>query len=224
MNQAVITSNIIHSSRVSEAHKEWLYESISGGLSIFESGFGMKSEMYRGDSFQCLVENCRNALRAGLVIKTFIRSLNPWEGEGSPPKNTKNTINPVWIFDVRMGIGIGDIDLRLKNIATSNGKAFQISGRLLDEMKTTKSRLAIGSDDNYNEELMMESTLLDTILSRTSALQCEVINLKLLGYTEIEISRRLKIQQSAVNQRSISGNWNVISKMVDYFEKIYANG
>jgi hypothetical protein len=224
MNKAVITADIIHSSRVSAMHKQWLYQSITGALRLYDSDFGMKSEVYRGDSFQCLVDNCRNALRAGLVIKTFIRSLNPLEGERNTQKDTREAGIPVWIFDVRMGIGIGNVDLKMKSLATSNGPAFQLSGRLLDEMKATKNRLAIASNDTYSNELNMESILLDTIISKTSALQCEVINLKLLGYTEIEIARRLKIQQSAVNQRSVSGNWNAINKMVEHFEKIYSNG
>jgi hypothetical protein len=52
-------------------------------------------------------------------------------------------------------------------------------------------------------------------------LQCEVINLKLLEYTEIEIARKLKINQSAVNQRSIAGNWGAIHSAVKRFAKIY---
>ena len=72
-----------------------------------------------------------------------------------------------------------------------------------------------------DDELETESILLDALISRTTALQCEVINLKLLGYTEMEIARQLKIMQSAVNQRSISGNWNAIEAMVKRFEIIY---
>jgi hypothetical protein len=88
-------------------------------------------------------------------------------------------------------------------------------------MKGKKQTFAIATNEGFSNELETEFTLLDAIISKTSALQCEVLNLKLLGYTEVEISTRLDVQQSAVNQRSNSGNWNAIEAMLKRFEKIY---
>jgi hypothetical protein len=44
-----------------------------------------------------------------------------------------------------------------------------------------------------------------------------------LGYNENEIAQILKINQSAVNQRSISGNWNAIEILLKRFENLYSN-
>jgi len=125
------------------------------------------------------------------------------------------------MIDARISIGIGTVDLEMKSVTTSDGIAFNISGMNLDKIKSTRQSMIIGSDDEYSAELETEIILLDNIISKATALQCEVIYLKLLGYTEIEIARFLKIKQSAVNQRSNSTGWNAIETSIKRFETIY---
>ena len=156
--------------------------------------------------------------------KTYIRSLNPSDIYEVGKKNTANRkgiLLPTWIFDARIAIGIGNVDLLANRLAGSGGEAFQLSGHLLDKIKNKKQSLAISTNDQFKEELETEFILLDALISKTTALQCEVINRKLLGYTEIEIAKKLDIMQSAVNQRSNSGNWNAIESMIKRFEIIY---
>ena len=225
MVRAIITGDVIHSSRMSVEHRSWLFRQLSETLKQWNKDFGMRSEIFRGDSFQCLLKNPADALKVALLQKTFIRSFNPNDLYEVRKKNNpaikKGVIFPTWIFDARIAIGIGEVDLLRNRLASSSGKAFSLSGQLLDKMKNKKQALAIATNDSFNDELETESILLDALISRTTALQCEVINLKLLGYTEMEIARQLKIMQSAVNQRSISGNWNAIEAMVKRFEIIY---
>ncbi|MDI1234535.1 MAG: hypothetical protein PSX81_09655 [bacterium] len=185
----------------------------------------MKSELYRGDSFQCLLSDISTALRVAILIKTYIRSLNPSEPydiyNRRIPDKPKTILRPQWLFDTRITIGIGEVESEMKSIATSDGEAFHISGRLLDEIKGSKQTIAMRTNDEHNDELETEMVLLDYIIARTTALQCEVVNLKLLDYTETKIANILNIQQSAVNQRSNSGGWYAIEKMVERFETIY---
>lgn len=227
MDKAVITADIIHSSKMPEDDRAMLYKNIKESLKVIDKDYAIHSEIYRGDSFQSVVDNVADALRIALIIKTFIRSLNPSEPidieKKGKPDSRYTIASPVWMFDVRMAIGIGKVKLRVDKITASDGEAFQLSGRALDELKNTRYRFAIDSNDANKNALIVQSKMLDTIISKTTALQCEVINLKLLGYTEVEISKMLAIKQSAVNQRSVSGNWNVINEMVLYFENLYAN-
>jgi hypothetical protein len=206
MFKAVITGDIIHSSQLSDYSKITLMDEVNEVLNSFGKKKIMRAEIYRGDSFQCLINQPKNALRIALSIKTYIRSLSDES-----------------VYDARLSIGIGKVDLVMKQLSLSNGEAFHISGRLIDEMKKHKKGISIASADNYNAELQMESILLDALLAKTSALQCKVINLKLNGHTEIQIANLLKITQSAVNYRSNSSNWNAIDAMVKRFENIYAN-
>lgn len=228
MNQAVITADIIHSSKLNAENKALLYKSIKDVLGRTDEDFDSKSEMFRGDSFQCLIPKPKDTLRIALIIKTYIRSLNVSElhkvKSTSFPEKKRSIIYPLWMFDVRMAVGIGSVVTPIKGLGTADGLAFEMSGRMLDELKDSRQKFAITSMDRFKSELKMESALLDAIISRTTALQCEVIYYKLLHYTETQISKKLQIEQAAVNQRSVSGSWNVISKMVDYFENLYENG
>ncbi|MBP6021968.1 hypothetical protein [Ferruginibacter sp.] len=224
MIQAIITGDVVHSTRMNIEYRNWLFKQIAGALKQWDKDFGMRSETFRGDSFQSLVKKPNDALKLALLQKTFIRSLNPSDLYEIGKKNTasrKRILFPTWIFDARIAIGIGNVDLLANSLAGSGGQAFQLSGQLLDKMKNKKQALGISTNDRFKEELETEFVLLDALISKTTALQCEVINLKLLGYTEIEIAKKLSIMQSAVNQRSNSGNWNAIESMLKRFEIIY---
>lgn len=226
MVKAIITGDIIHSTRMTVEQRGWLFNQIADALKIWNKDFGMKSETFRGDSFQCLLQNPADALKVALLQKTYIRSLNPSHvyevRRKTKPEIKRGMIYSTWIFDARIAIGIGEVDIQASSLAASGGIAFHLSGHLLDKIKNKKQAIAIATSDSFNDELETESILLDAIISKTSALQCEVITLKLLGYTETEIAKRLGIMQSAVNQRSNSGNWNAIETMVNRFEKIYS--
>jgi hypothetical protein len=225
MVNAVITGDIKESSKIKTEHRAWLSKSLKEILDVWDNDFSMKSELYRGDSFQCLLKDPINALKVCLLIKTFIKCLNPIEDSTLYKRQRTQTYDNVKheenIFDSRIAIGIGEVNLEMETLATSDGEAFQISGRLLDEIKHTKRMIAIGTSDLFHDELETELILLDNIISRATPFQCEVINFKLLGRKEINIANILNIQQSAVNQRSNSGSWHAIDAMIKRFENIY---
>lgn len=225
--QAIITGDVIHSTKMNMEHRNWLFLKIADALKQWDEDFKMRSETFRGDSFQCLVQKPVDALKIALLQKTYIRSLNPSNVYDVYKKDDslirRGVLFPTWIFDARIAIGIGEIDLLTERLASSGGEAFQLSGHLLDKMKSRKQSLAIATQDKFNSELQTEFILLDAIISKTTALQCEVIKLKLLGYTEHEIAKQLDVGQSAINQRSNNGNWNAIESMLKRFEIIYSN-
>ncbi len=227
MIKAVITGDIIHSTKIQNEHKVGLFTQIKSALKTWAKDFDMKTEMFRGDSFQCQMNKPEDGLRMALLIKTFIRSLNPSDIYDITKRDTETKTGRIltnWMFDTRLSVGIGEVDLLTKTLANSNGQAFLLSGHLLDALKDSKQHLAIMSDDEHSSEWETESVLLDAIIRKTSALQCQVLNFKLLDYTETEIANKLKIGQSAVNQRSNAADWNAIETMVDRFETVYGNG
>lgn len=223
--QAVITGDIIHSTKLSSEAKAKLFVKIKNYLNALSKEFGIKTEMYRGDSFQCFIEHPINSLRISLLIKTYIRSLNPSEIYTISKKalfsKTNQTVLTTFVLDARIALGIGENEHIRNTLANSDGMAFYLSGRLLDNIKNTKQHLAIESDDKFVDEWETECILLDEIIRKTTALQCKVINLKLKGFTETQIANKLNIGQSAVNQRSNNGGWRAIETMVDRFENVY---
>ncbi len=221
MDSAVITGDIIQSSKLDAETRQWLMRSLKAALEQWDNDFEMESELIRGDSFQCLISNPELALKIALLIRTYIRSLNPTAAYDIYHRENPAILLTNWLFDVRIAIGVGGIDYEGDTLAESDGEAFHLSGRALDLLKDSRQNLAIVSTDKNKEELATMAPLLDAIISKTTALQCQVINLKLLEYTEIEIARMLEINQSAVNQRSVAGNWGPIQSAVKRFGKIY---
>lgn len=226
MKNAVITGDIIQSTKLDVLQRSMLIDEVDHALMLWSKNYNMHYEIYRGDSFQCLLKSPHHALRVALLIKTFIKSLNPAESyvlkSKENPTKKQNMLYSVWMFDTRLAIGIGESEVYSNSIGKSNGEAFFLSGRKLDSLKGGKQSIGISVHDAYTMELETECTLLDFIIGKSSALQCEVIYLKLLDYTEIEIAKKLDIAQSAVNQRSNNGGWNAIQTMVQRFESIYS--
>lgn len=224
MTKAIITGDLIDSTRIEILQRVYFIKQFEEELNHLAKDFAMRSEIYRGDSFQSIIEEPINALKIALLQKTFIRSFNVSSGHKMNSSIPEKEIGlPISLFDVRIAIGIGEVEVLTDKLASSSGEAFHLSGQLLDKMKNKKQTIGIATGDKFNEELETEFILLDTIISKTTALQCVVIYYKLLDYTEHQIAKKLNIGQSAVNQRSISGNWNAIESMLKRFEKIYSN-
>lgn len=223
---SVVTADLVNSSGMSFDQKERLLECIRDRLVRLQEGGGItSSQIFRGDSFQCLPATSATGLRVALILKTFIKSLDPATLKSSPLQDHSSGLIFIdKMFDVRVSIGMGEVIQHKSALGLSDGEAFHLSGRKLDEMKKQKLTFAIRTEDIYKEELETLSALLDFILSKTTALQCEVITLKLEGFTEIDIAERLAVQQSAVNQRSAAAGWSAIETAVKRFESIYSYG
>lgn len=237
--KAVITGDIIHSTRMEDKKRVDLLEYLNTSLQLWSKDYNMRYELYRGDSFQCFLLNPQYALRVALLIKTSIKSFglddyliaNKTQDIDARRKldnleRVRSRVLPnvkAFLNDSRISIGIGETEDVGKKISITSGEAFILSGRALDEYKA-KQTFGIFTNDEFEEELKTESILLDYILSKTTTAQSEVIMWKLLGYTENEISDTLQINQSAVNQRSNAAGWYAIDSFVQRFEKIYSHG
>ena len=221
MLHAVITGDLIDSTKIPPAAVTTLFERLEKEIQAIQKKQALVLEVYRGDSFQCLVKAPAQSLRIALLLKTFFRSLHLKALESGSGKKKTITNLPSNLLDARMALSVGLVENLAPRLATSNGAAFQLSGRMLDQIKDSKQHLIIGSADNFHAEWQTESILLDALLARTSALQCQVLHAKLKGHTETEIAKTLKIGQSAVNQRAASGNWNAINAMLKRFEEVY---
>lgn len=223
---AIITGDIINSTSLKSTQLRALVGHFSKALKQWNKDFVMKSEISRGDSFQCYLSEPVHALQVALVIKTYLRSYVLFDvntvglGRSLQSKNKVSMTSKT--IDARIAIGIGEVELKSKKLSISNGRAFELSGKLLDKMKGKKQAIGISTDDDHLDELEVEMALIDAILSMTTPYQSEVLHYKLLGYTEVEIAKILKINQSAVNQRSNGGNWYAIEVLLNRFEKLYA--
>lgn len=125
---AVITGDIINS-RV--LPKDWI-NTLKGALKgLF--GKNIKSEIFRGDSFQIEL-NVEDALINAVYIKACIKTLKK--------------------ADVRIGIGIGKKTVSAEKITEANGEAYINAGIAFDSLKTNKVNMAIITPwPKFNEEV-----------------------------------------------------------------------
>lgn len=116
---AVLTGDIIGSTKLSPAEMKKVRETITKSVSAFvvrNDPLNQKAEFFQGDSWQVLLGDPANALRLALLIQANLRS-----------KTNAET---------RAAIGIGGVSSLEHTAAISTGEAFTLSGRSLEDMPT----------------------------------------------------------------------------------------
>ena len=221
----IITGDIVASREIEAPVRQRLFDDVGLLLKDLKKLFINSYETYRGDSFQCEVKHPEQALRVALIIRSFFRSYLPDElkpkiaYKKSESQATKGYF--ATSFDIRLGIGIGTVDFIKKNkITTSDGEAFRLSGEALDNLGQGTQRMAIKTfNASFNEQIEPSVLLLDALIQKWTQNQAELVMYKLQNKKEDEIAAKLKITQSAVNQRTKTAQWMPIEKLVLYFEK-----
>ncbi|HEY0066973.1 MAG TPA: hypothetical protein VGB46_06415, partial [Flavisolibacter sp.] len=133
----IITGDLVGSREIKAEARERLYRELK---TLFQNLEGKdlikKYEVYRGDSFQCIMTAQEFSLRVALMIRAFIKG---WETAGSEQEGeegeagsgTKGQLPERQ--DVRLAIGIGHLDFfNETSLAHSDGEAFWFSGNGLD--------------------------------------------------------------------------------------------
>ena len=190
-NDANIVLNTIHS----------LFNELSLKRNNLSSSFSIK----RGDSIQGEISNPAKALKIALLLKTAVRKLK---------LENKN-------LDIRIAIGVGNIENKRNSIDESFGEAYIYSGRSLDAMKNDRRVFVVKTNnETVNEELDVELILLEAIMSGWKTTSAEVLYYTLLGFNETEIAEKLNVSQSAINQRKKTAGWVAVEALVNRYDKL----
>lgn len=224
-NSATISGDIISFTALSNVDKNNLINEINEFLAylhdkyLAENFFG---RVVKGDFIEIALKNPKSILRIALMIKTLIKSFKL--------DNSKSDDNRIKYFEeygIRLAVAVAPLERLNPERGIIDGKAIYFSGRKLKNMGTyDKNKIIIkrsmffcSSNKEQEDKFEVIFTLLDEITRKCSAKQCEVLNQKLKGLTEIEISGLLGKSQSTINQHSNAAGWNAIEKAVSYFEK-----
>ncbi len=127
---SVITGDIVQSSLLNQEERKMVLFELKELFKSWNKLFPIEFTIYRGDSFQAVLKNPAKSLLVSLLIRAKLRSLS-----------TQNSLAKIW--DARISIGIGEIDFEAEKIIESDGEAFQLSGRNLDEMKRKDERIRL---------------------------------------------------------------------------------
>jgi hypothetical protein len=205
MNYSIITADIVNYTKLAQSSEGNLIDDFTKWTkktSIFSE---VKYEVFRGDSFQCIIPNLNQALKISLLNRAYFLRLS---------KNQNG-------LDLRQSIGIGGVDSLKKTLSRSDGEAFRYSGRSFDEMDKKGNRIVFKSSfPEIDAELNTSLTLLEAIIQGWTSTQAEVFFYKLQGKKEKEIAEQLNISQPAVNRHLKAVSWSAIERLLNRFEEL----
>jgi hypothetical protein len=217
-NIAVISGDFINSTQYESDLLKSLMKLLKAEFTAIKSKNtpdGIYFSLFRGDSFQGVMDNPVTALSTALQIKALVNKTM---------SNNTNVTSKTPVADIRISIGIGDADLDHNSIAESNGEAFHFSGLTLDKMKQTGAKMALTTRlSEVNEEFLVSLRFLDALTNRWSTASAEVVYYLLKGYTEQQIADELGRSQAAINLRKKAAGWDEIQLLLQRYEKVAKN-
>jgi len=193
--KAVITGDVINSRKVDSSI--WIK-----ALRELLQDYGNEPqdwEIYRGDSFQ-LITDAKEVLEIALIIKATIRKHKQ--------------------LDVRMSIGLGEIEYQSKKITESNGTAFINSGEQFQELK--KNTLAIkSSSKEFNDIFNVIFQLMMLFANNWTPTTSEIIKLALedQSLNQNQLAKRLnKKSQSTISAALKRGGYDEIMDVIGLYK------
>jgi SatD family (SatD) len=205
MNYSIITADIVNYTKISQSLGGNLIDNFTKWTKKMNTFSEVKYELFRGDSFQCIIPNLNQTLRICLLNRAyFLRLSNNQSG-----------------LDLRQSIGVGEVNSLKKTLSRSDGEAFRYSGRTFDEMDKKGNRIVFKSSfSEIDAELNTNLTLLEAIIQGWTSTQAEVFFYKLQGKKEKEIAEQLNISQPAVNRHLKAVSWSAIERLLNRFEEL----
>jgi len=211
---ATISADIVRSTSLQTEDLIILRNRLRELLDDFEKDYpGFWARIVRGDSIECVVPEYRYALRIAILIKLFVKI----------QARDFDCHELLQRHGIRFSIGIADIRYADKAEDLINGPAIYLSGRNLDEISRRDLYTAIEVESvpkSLSDMVDSYVALLNNLVDSYSTKQAEVVFYKLLGYKEVDISKRLSIYQSAVNMRSTSAQWGLLNTAIKDFEAL----
>ncbi|MGO3184058.1 MAG: fumarate hydratase [Aequorivita sp.] len=228
MNYSVISGDIVSSTSLNNEDRKFVEENLKILLEDLKQKFNTYGRIIKGDYLECVIPTASDGLRVALAIKSFIKAI-PIDTNNY--KKADNRIRQFKIHGIRLAIGYGELSRFQPEEGVIDGDAIYFSGREISgETTYDKERIVIkntlffsSKSEVLNKNFKPLLALLDVLISKATARQCEVLYLKLMDNQEEAIAKQLGIGQSAVNQHSTSVGWNAIEEAVDYFKMVISN-
>lgn len=204
--KAVITGDIVRSELIALDKRDLLIQVLHQIVEDLQDKSPMRMELFRGDSFQIVVDSPEMSLKIASMMRAGLKS--------NTPKGSKTE------WDARISIGIGTIDYQGDSIVTSDGEAFKLSGRGLDTME--KNRLAVNTCwQDVNEELDAGLAFVDDLITGWSVNQANAVYLSVgKGLSQANIASTIAKSQQNVSKTLTSAKESLLVRFSDRFEAI----
>ena len=204
--KGVITGDVVGSTKINDFGKlPKLINDLITEISLYCTK--CKVEISRGDSFQVLVEDPKQALLVALLIRAGFR-------KSSIDLGNKD-------LDVRLSVGIGEVSYMDEKIGQSNGEAFILSGHGFDNL-TKAQRLSVQTfSESINSELKVETAFVDDIVSNWTHLHGEIMYQSLLtDATQCELAKKLGTSQQNICKRLYCAKEKLVRLYLNRFSSL----
>lgn len=208
MVKGVITGDLINSSNIAPNWRQTVMNALNICVADLVTLSPIKLEMYRGDSFQVVVDKPEDALTAAIALRAKLKSTTPDESD--------------MIWDARLSVGIGEISFESDSILTSDGEAFRLSGRSFDNLGKKKLHISTPWKD-FDNNIELVTRFADDIISSWTAKQARVV------YHSILLPKRQKdlAEELGMTRQNFNYHWNsskvpLILDYIEYYKSLIA--
>lgn len=208
--KGIITADVVGSTQMDTEVRNALPEILNGIVDSMQGVTPLHLEMYRGDSFQIVVDNYAKApfvavlIRIGLMRNSCMANMSK--------------------LDARVSVGIGNVSYIADTIGKSDGEAFVLSGRAFDHLGK-KRLVVVTSDEKINGELMVYESILDELLCDVTCARSRTIFAHLLNpeLTMEKIGTSLGMSKQAVSQAYSVTKVGIIDLVLKRMEYVLTN-
>lgn len=205
MIKGVITGDVVNSTHIVTEWRQTIMDALNACVTDFSSLTPIKIEMYRGDSFQVVVDNPKLALSVAIALRAKLKASTPDKSE---------------VWDARLSLGIGDVSFESENILTSDGEAFRLSGRAFDNIG--KNRLCISTPwTELDINLELVTRFADGIESGWTAKQATVFYHSLVfPKLQKKLAEELGMTCQDFNYHWGAAKWQLILDYINYYKSL----
>lgn len=206
--KGVITGDVIGYSQIKLEDRAQLLNCFYEMKDELQSISPFEMELFRGDSFQLLVDKPEMTTKLAILLRAGLIQYTPSKKEV--------------IWDAKVSIGIGAVDFISDEIITSDGEAFQYSGRQFDKMG--KQRLVVTTPwSEVNEELAVSTPFADDIITRWSIKQAEITYMSLIrNQSQKELAESIGTSAQNVSKILTSAKEGLMRNYIERSIKIIA--
>jgi hypothetical protein len=198
---AVLTGDIVRSRDI--APRAQLIETLKEALETARDAHDAEYDVYRGDSFQMVIPSAPDAALVAVLIRSKLIS---------------HSLNTSKTWDTRISVGVGGITFRGERITESDGPAFLLSGKGMDELNKTSNRLIVKAPwEQSDRALSLVTRFADDIISNWSHYSGETAFCSLLyNETQSAMAKRLGKSQSTINERIGTARLDLINAYIQH--------
>jgi hypothetical protein len=204
-NYVVITGDIVQSTSLSGQERVKLAALLSGlQKKLSSANLGVASaEVIRGDSFQLVLDEPARGMETLFLIRAYFRSVQ---------------INESIVLDARLGMGIGPIEYKRNKQNESDGTAFRLAAKALEETeKPSLSRMHCKTESEaINRHLNAVLVACEMIIGNWTSPQAKAMWWSQQGLTQTEIAGKLHVAQPTVTRALRSAGDKTIQYIIGY--------